>query len=83
MPKQQNPNSAGIIAVMNEKGFANKEKFVVPFGGQTVFPTLKEIGADASVFENGMLTVKTVNITGVKEVTTGLMAEGTIVEIIY
>ena len=83
MPKQQNPYTAGVETVMSEKGFSNKDKFVVGVGGQTQFATSKEIGADASVFEDGVLTVKTVAITGIKEVTTDLIPEGTIVEIIY
>lgn len=83
MPKQQNPYTAGIDAVMSEKGYSNKDKFVVGIGGETVFATVKEIGGSVSVFEDGVLTVKTVAITGIKEVTTDLIPDGTVVEIIY
>ena len=83
MPKQQNPYSSGIDSVMESKGFSNKDSFNVAAGGQSVFNTTKEIGGSVSVFENGVLTNKSVNVTGLKEVTTDLIPEGTIVEIIY
>ena len=83
MPSQQNPYLAGIEAVIAEKGYSNKDLFVVGAGGQTVFTVSKEIGGDVSVFEDGVLTTKTVNITGSNEVTTDLIPVGTRVEIIY
>ncbi len=83
MPKQQNPYEAGIDSVMSENGYSNREKFVVGAGGQTEFNLTKKIKGGASVFEDGVLTVKAVSITGIKQVTTDLIPEGTVVEIIY
>ena len=83
MPNQQNPYKAGVESVLNNTGFSNSETFVVGVGGQTVFNVNKTIGGNVTVFENGTITVKVVNITEAKEITTGLMTEGTIVDIIY
>lgn len=83
MPKQQNPYTAGIDSVMSENGYSNREKFVVGLGGQTEFNVSKKIKGGVSVFEDGVLTVKDVNITGAKQVTTDLIPDGTVVEIIY
>ena len=83
MPNQQNPYTAGIDSVMSDNGYTNRETFVVGGGGQSVFDTQKKINAGVSVFEDGVLTSKAVNITGNKEVTTDLIPEGTVVDIIY
>jgi len=83
MPDQQNPYIAGIDSVMSQRGYSTKDEFVVGAGGQTVFATSKEIGGDVTVFEDGVITTKTVNITGTKEVTTDSIPEGTVVTIIY
>lgn len=83
MPNQQNPYNAGIDAVLESKGFSNRDTFTVGAGGQSVFNTSKEIGGEVTVFENGVITNKAVNVTGSNEVTTGLMPQGTTVDIIY
>ena len=83
MPNQQNPYTAGVTEVVGTTGFAFRDTFTVGGGGQTVFTTSNEIGNDAIVFENGSVTSKTSNVTGTNQVTTDLMPEGTIVDIIY
>jgi len=83
MPTQQNPHIAGIDAVMAEKGYSNKEPFIVGVGGQTEFNLPKSIGGDVTVFEDGTITLKGVLVSGDKQVTTDPIPEGTKVEIIY
>jgi len=88
MPNQQTPQIPGggggnVEDVLNAKGFSNRETFNVGAGGQSVFPTTKEIAGDVTVFEGGVITVKNVNITGTNEVTTDTIPQGTVVDIIY
>lgn len=83
MPNEQNPNTAGISAVLIEKGFAHNDVYTVGAGGQTVFATTKEIGADVVLFEGGVISTKAANVTGAKEVTTDLIPQGTVVNILY
>lgn len=83
MPRQQNPYKAGVETVLVGAGYSHRDSFTIGPGGQTVFTTLKEIGNEVTVFEDGIITAKSVTITGTNEVTTGLMPEGTIVDIIY
>jgi len=83
MPNQQNPEGSRIESVLNNKTFSNNDKFTIGVGGQSVFNTSKEIGASVAVFEGGVMTSKAVNVTGENEVTTDLIPEGTIVNILY
>lgn len=83
MPNEQNPQRAGVEAVVSNIGYSFRESFTAGAGGQTVFTLTKEIAGQVTVFEDGVITTRAVNITGTKQVTTGAMPEGTTVNIIY
>jgi len=75
---------AQVELLLLSKGFLQSESFVVGFGGQTVFNVSNEIGNDFLFYEDGGITIRTVNQTTPTRLTaTTSVPEGTIVNILY
>jgi len=61
-----------------------RQEFTVGGGGQTVFTLDENILNDVAVYEDGVLTTRTITITDTNEVTIGSsIPEGTAVTILY